>query len=1140
MIKRRLQVDFERAVSTASQKPEVAEVVLVPLASPGSTNDQTAIVGSRQVVKVTLKDPVNTVIFELVPTDYPGLTERVPYRIAWRVGYPGRTFSHDFSMPDFDCKFTQLEDLGLIIDGEVYLQQSDLGVVNRVAKLDEDGDVVNAFGVKITGQGDASAVQGNLDAEIVERQQADASLRIMLEQELAAQISSVLATTQSKLMVEVGKLENADLTEKTARTNAVNALNASLSELETETNESISDILDTLQDQATTLLSKADLVGGKVPTSQLPAVALGNAVPVADEAEMLALTTSQVQPGDLAVRPDGSWMLIANPPSDIDNWLKISTGGEVLSVNGQVGVVVLAASDVGARSSSSPVPFNDVTGLSTLNTQVQGIDTRLTAVEGDPLIVRLNEDGVIEAALLSDTVAFVNVSGQLVKKDGTPIVVSGSGAVDSVNGKTGIVVLDAADVGARSSAVPVPASDVTGLEDALGDVVFNDDVRLTNARTPTTHKSTHAIGGTDVLTPADIGARSASVAVPSADVTGLDATLANHGTRINALEAGGPGGGGSAIKAINYDWVEATDDFDEVAIDSPFGYNPSNPNANADGFYYDPAGAADGEGVFVQVHESGYLETRRRVIGASPDPAKATQSALNALSTTVDSKADQTDLDATNTAVASKASQTEVNTLTTTVGTKAAQSALDSLTTTVGTKANQSDLAATNATVATKANQTALDSLTTTVGTKASQADLTTATGRITTVENALPTKADLVSGRVPLSQTPTNIPMTSIENLATTFSGKADLVGGKLPTSQLPALATTETYAVANRAAMLALTSAQVQIGDQCIITATTDKGTYTLISSDPSTYSSWMKHQQPDDLVSSVNGQTGTVVLSASDVGARSSSTPIAQSDVSGLTGTLANKASVTDLNTGLAGKTSPTDVNTLIGNSVVTKVLVDRVATSAVPSLSGQQSIDGALVALGTRVLLTAQSSSIQNGIWTVNSSAWTRVADMDVGSAFIRGTLILVSSGNANANTFWQQTNTSGIVGTNANNWSLVMRAGPPNAYTAGDGLDLSGTEFKLKPVSGGGLVATATGASVDPNVVVRKYAINVPGGLNPVTITHGLGTLDVDVVVREIGSGDVRLIGWNVSGTNTVVLDFGTTPAANQYRVVVQG
>jgi hypothetical protein len=66
---------------------------------------------------------------------------------------------------------------------------------------------------------------------------------------------------------------------------------------------------------------------------------------------MLALTTSQVQPGDVAVRTDGTgtFILTATDPSQISNWTRLNAPTDaVTTVNGQSGDVVLAASDVGA------------------------------------------------------------------------------------------------------------------------------------------------------------------------------------------------------------------------------------------------------------------------------------------------------------------------------------------------------------------------------------------------------------------------------------------------------------------------------------------------------------------------------------------------------------------------------------------------------------------------------------------------------------------------------------------------------------------------------------------------------------------------------------------------------------------------
>lgn len=105
------------------------------------------------------------------------------------------------------------------------------------------------------------------------------------------------------------------------------------------------------------------------------------------------------------------------------------------------------------------------------------------------------------------------------------------------------------------------------------------------------------------------------------------------------------------------------------------------------------------------------------------------------------------------------------------------------------------------------------------------------------------------------------------LSELVSGLSDKADLVGGVVPTSQIPGVALTTGQAVANRAAMLALTN--VQEGDIVAITAGADKGTYLLGPGSPSTFASWLLLSSPTDVVLSVNGQNGTVVLGKSDVG-------------------------------------------------------------------------------------------------------------------------------------------------------------------------------------------------------------------------------------------------------------------------------
>lgn len=91
-------------------------------------------------------------------------------------------------------------------------------------------------------------------------------------------------------------------------------------------------------------------MGGYISTSQLPPLSLNTAVTVASQAAMLALSTAQVQPGDLAIRTDGAgtFILTATDPSVLSNWKLLNSPTDVVtSVNSQTGAVVLSKTDVG-------------------------------------------------------------------------------------------------------------------------------------------------------------------------------------------------------------------------------------------------------------------------------------------------------------------------------------------------------------------------------------------------------------------------------------------------------------------------------------------------------------------------------------------------------------------------------------------------------------------------------------------------------------------------------------------------------------------------------------------------------------------------------------------------------------------------
>ena len=86
---------------------------------------------------------------------------------------------------------------------------------------------------------------------------------------------------------------------------------------------------------------------GRIPESELPAIAITDTFTVASQAAMLALTAER---GDIAIRTDlnKTFALAAEPASTLANWLELRTPTDaVLSVAGKTGAVTLVKGDVG-------------------------------------------------------------------------------------------------------------------------------------------------------------------------------------------------------------------------------------------------------------------------------------------------------------------------------------------------------------------------------------------------------------------------------------------------------------------------------------------------------------------------------------------------------------------------------------------------------------------------------------------------------------------------------------------------------------------------------------------------------------------------------------------------------------------------
>jgi hypothetical protein len=196
-----------------------------------------------------------------------------------------------------------------------------------------------------------------------------------------------------------------------------------------------------------------------------------------------------------------------------------------------------------------------------------------------------------------------------------------------------------------------------------------------------------------------------------------------------------------------------------------------------------------------------------------------------------------------------------------------------------------------------------------------------------------------------------------------------------------------------------------------------------------------------------------------------------------------------------------------------------------------------LDGFALAAGERILLTAQNTPSQNGIWVWNGAAvaLTRPTDFQTGSTEHPGTAAFVENGTDNIKITYNM-NTSGdvVVDTTAQTWTKSSGA---STLTFNAPLTQSGNTVSLNngnplPIANGGTGSATAPAARAALGAVGKFATTVGDGASTsFNVNHNLGTEDITLQVIDMGTGNAELCQWIPNGVNSVTVGpFGIAPA----------
>jgi trimeric autotransporter adhesin len=263
---------------------------------------------------------------------------------------------------------------------------------------------------------------------------------------------------------------------------------------------------------------------------------------------------------------------------------------------------------------------------------------------------------------------------------------------------------------------------------------------------------------------------------------------------------------------------------------------------------------------------------------------------------------------------------------------------------------------------------------------------------------------------------------------------------------------------------------------------------------------------------VVSTVSGVSASNVASGANLANaatnnNTASTIVKRDSLGNFTVNMVTLDGVTTLATDAATKAYVDSVAGL-GLEPKTPALVVSVDNSAI---TGLYTIDGVSLVDGNRVLLVAQTTAIENGLWVAHAGAWTRPSDFNTGD-LAGEAYVLIISGTLYAGSSWLCNTPTAVIGTDSIEFAQFSLPSQTTAANVGTGAgqlfrDKTGQTLNLKTVAAGthvsvtnntndiSLATDATSANTANTIVARDSSGNFSASTISASL-NGLASLNL--------------------------------------------